>query len=151
MLITHKLLQTESMPRQKWQSCCPTLIRWYISRLVCVFKVNKFWINVQVPLSILSLSWTGATLISCNTRGRLVTIPDPRGKKSRPTRLSNTELFPLLCYGTQWKQFSSVSSRTAGFYQRANINNAYWISDHIKNLNSYQKTWHQWISVTSYR
>ena len=30
------------------------------------------------------------------TRGLLVTIPEPRGRKSRPTMFSRTELFPLL-------------------------------------------------------
>jgi len=32
-----------------------------------------------------------------NTRGRRVTMPEPRGRKSRPTMFSSTELLPLLC------------------------------------------------------
>lgn len=51
----------------------------------------------KIPFSSFSLDFKGATFISCNTRGRLVTIPDPRGRKSRPTRPSSTELFPQLC------------------------------------------------------
>jgi len=35
--------------------------------------------------------------MSCSTSGRLVTTPVPRGRKSRPTRLSSTELLPELC------------------------------------------------------
>lgn len=50
-----------------------------------------------LPLSCVRLSSSGGTFTSCNTRGRRVTIPEPRGRKSRPTKLSNTELFPLLC------------------------------------------------------
>lgn len=36
------------------------------------------------------------TCMSCKTSGRLVTMPVPRGRKSLPTILSNTELFPEL-------------------------------------------------------
>lgn len=35
--------------------------------------------------------------ISCKTSGRRVTMPVPRGKKERPTKLSSTELLPELC------------------------------------------------------
>jgi hypothetical protein len=34
---------------------------------------------------------------SCNTSGRRVTIPVPRGRKSRPTTASSTDDFPELC------------------------------------------------------
>lgn len=64
--------------------------------------------NMLIPLSSFSLVFRGATLISCNTRGRRVTIPDPRGRRSRPTRLSSTELFPELCYTVE--PFLSSSS-----------------------------------------
>lgn len=37
--------------------------------------------------------------MSCKTRGLRVTMPEPLGRKSRPTRLSNTELLPEL-----WKK-----------------------------------------------
>jgi len=43
----------------------------------------------------ISLSSLGM-LTSCSNRGLRVTIPDPRGKKSRPTRFSRTELLPEL-------------------------------------------------------
>ena len=33
-------------------------------------------------------------------RGRRVTMPEPRGRKSLPTRLSSTELLPELCAPT---------------------------------------------------
>lgn len=36
-------------------------------------------------------------LYSCRTSGRRVTIPVPRGRKSRPTTFSSTLLFPELC------------------------------------------------------
>lgn len=42
---------------------------------------------------------------SCRIRGRRVTMPGPRGRKERPTRLSITELLPELC-GT--KNYLSV-------------------------------------------
>uniref|UniRef100_A0A0A8YU90 Uncharacterized protein n=1 Tax=Arundo donax TaxID=35708 RepID=A0A0A8YU90_ARUDO len=37
-----------------------------------------------------------SVLCSCSTRGLLVTIPDPRGRKSLPTMLSSTDDFPEL-------------------------------------------------------
>ncbi len=35
--------------------------------------------------------------MSCKTSGRRVTIPEPRGKKSRPTKFSKTDDFPADC------------------------------------------------------
>ena len=35
--------------------------------------------------------------MSCNTRGLLVTIPEPRGRKSLPTKFSSTEDLPADC------------------------------------------------------
>jgi len=43
----------------------------------------------------ISLSSLGM-LTNCSSRGRRVTIPEPRGRKSRPTRFSRTELLPEL-------------------------------------------------------
>mmetsp|Transcript_109038 Transcript_109038/g.170488 ORF Transcript_109038/g.170488 Transcript_109038/m.170488 type:complete len:209 (+) Transcript_109038:1727-2353(+) len=34
---------------------------------------------------------------SCSTNGRRVTMPEPRGRKSRPTKLSSTEVLPTDC------------------------------------------------------
>jgi len=47
-------------------------------------------------LSLCFLSNSGAIiLLSYKTNGHLVTIPDPRGKKSLPTIDSSTEDFPV--------------------------------------------------------
>lgn len=35
--------------------------------------------------------------LNCKIRGLRVTIPEPRGRKSRPTTFSKTLLLPLLC------------------------------------------------------
>ena len=54
--------------------------------------------NVKPPFSRVLISVSSfVTCISCRMRGLLVTMPVPRGRKSRPTRLSSTELFPALC------------------------------------------------------
>lgn len=37
---------------------------------------------------------------SCRTKGRRVTIPEPRGKKSLPTKFSKTDDLPADCEPT---------------------------------------------------
>lgn len=39
----------------------------------------------------------GSKCTKRSSRGRLVTTPEPRGRKSRPTIFSKSELFPLDC------------------------------------------------------
>lgn len=68
-----------------------------------VYRIQPWHICKLLPLSCLRLSSSGGTFTSCNTRGRRVTTPEPRGRKSRPTKLSNTELFPLL-----WKETEHI-------------------------------------------
>ena len=51
------------------------------------------WLGISFPYLIKGLLlsvWT-----SLSSRGLLVTTPDPRGRKSRPTMFSKSELFPL--------------------------------------------------------
>lgn len=43
-----------------------------------------------------SSAFGSSTFTSCSTSGRRVTMPVPRGRKSRPTTASRTELFPEL-------------------------------------------------------
>lgn len=50
-----------------------------------------------LPPSSFFLASPGSTWTSWRMRGRRVTIPVPRGRRSLPTRLSSTELLPLLC------------------------------------------------------
>mmetsp|Transcript_10194 Transcript_10194/g.25273 ORF Transcript_10194/g.25273 Transcript_10194/m.25273 type:complete len:215 (+) Transcript_10194:1375-2019(+) len=53
-----------------------------------------------------------ATCTSCSSSGRLVTIPEPRGRKSRPTRLSSTEDLPQLWLPTTtiWGSSGALTS-----------------------------------------
>lgn len=51
--------------------------------------------------------------MSCKMRGRRVTIPLPRGKKSRPTIFSSTDDFPEDCEPTTTFVFVSLHSRLA--------------------------------------
>ena len=48
------------------------------------------------------LDWASSGLMCTNwsISGRRVTMPVPRGRKSRPTRFSRTELLPVLCVPT---------------------------------------------------
>lgn len=58
-----------------------------------LLRLQAFWC---LPLSSFFLASPGSTWTSWRMRGRLVTIPVPRGSRSLPTRLSSTELLPLL-------------------------------------------------------
>lgn len=62
-----------------------------------------------VPFSsLVFLRSSGSTWTSWRMRGRRVTTPVPRGRRSLPTRASSTELFPLL-----WRQkHSTISNNT---------------------------------------
>lgn len=82
-----------------------------ISFFFCICSTDTSTDEQPLPFSCFLLSSRGGTCTSCNTRGRRVTMPDPRGKKSRPTRLSSTELFPLLC-GAHGRQASVRLSAT---------------------------------------
>lgn len=61
----------------------------------CLFDANR---KKQIPFSsqVFLLS-SGSTCTSWRIRGLRVTMPVPRGRRSLPTKLSSTELFPLLC------------------------------------------------------
>jgi hypothetical protein len=50
------------------------------------------------PNSPYSAAPWSSSFTSCSTRGRRVTMPVPRGRKSRPTTASSTELLPELCH-----------------------------------------------------
>lgn len=55
-------------------------------------------VKMMLPFSSLGFRRSsGSMCTSCRIRGRRVTMPVPRGRMSLPTRLSKTELFPLLC------------------------------------------------------
>lgn len=54
------------------------------------------WWSPCLPLSSFFLASAASTWTSWRMRGRLVTMPVPRGSRSLPTRLSSTELLPLL-------------------------------------------------------
>lgn len=55
-------------------------------------------VKMMLPFSsLVFLRSSGSMCTSCRMRGRRVTMPVPRGRMSLPTRLSKTELFPLLC------------------------------------------------------
>lgn len=64
-----------------------------ISGVLDLNTLEGFWC---LPLSSFFLASPGSTWTSWRMRGRLVTIPVPRGSRSLPTRLSSTELLPLL-------------------------------------------------------
>lgn len=59
---------------------------------------------------------SGSMCTSCRISGRRVTTPVPRGRMSLPTRLSKTELFPLLCrqYRQVYKQ--NIKSQECGMH-----------------------------------
>lgn len=59
-------------------------------------RLEGFWC---LPPSSFFLASPGSTWTSWRMSGRLVTTPVPRGSRSLPTRLSSTELLPLL-----WRQ-----------------------------------------------
>ncbi len=57
-------------------------------------QIEKKQIPFSSPVFLLS---SGSTFTSWRMRGLRVTMPVPRGRRSLPTKLSSTELFPLLC------------------------------------------------------
>lgn len=71
--------------------CLDTVILSFFSVLVSQMQA------LYPPPSSFFLASPGSTWTSWRMRGRLVTTPVPLGSKSLPTRLSSTELFPLLC------------------------------------------------------
>lgn len=74
-----------------------------ISGVLGLNTLEGFW---SLPLSSFFLASPGSTWTSWRMRGRLVTIPVPRGSRSLPTRLSSTELLPLL-----WRHKQHMVSR----------------------------------------
>ena len=76
--------------------------------LVVIFCCTSTLVNIKEMEFLYSLPscWTRSSLSSfltcrsCRIVGRLVTMPVPLGRKSRPTKLSITELLPELC--THW-------------------------------------------------
>lgn len=58
-----------------------------------------------------SLVEDAARLMSWRTRGRRVTMPVPRGRKSRPTMFSSTDDLPLDCEPT-----TTIWGRSMGFW-----------------------------------
>lgn len=84
--------------------CLDTVILSFFSVLVSQMQA------LYPPPSSFFLASPGSTWTSWRMRGRLVTTPVPLGSKSLPTRLSSTELFPLLCWQRtyiQWVQWQS--------------------------------------------
>lgn len=61
------------------------------------YKFEKKGIIMLPFSSVVFLRSSASMCTSCRMRGRRVTMPVPRGRMSLPTRLSKTELFPLLC------------------------------------------------------
>ena len=74
--------------------------------------VSKHQIQWYIPPpSVVLVSWSSTgQYTNCRTSGLRVTTPVPRGKKSRPTRASNTELFPELCR-KKWNECEQKSSK----------------------------------------
>lgn len=75
---------------------------------------HKFEKQVMIMLpfsSVVFLRSSGSMCTSCRMRGRRVMMPVPRGRMSLPTRLSKTELFPLLC---REKSINVVNKDTSG-------------------------------------
>lgn len=62
----------------------------------CFEALRPHGCHLYLPLSSFFLASPGSTWTSWRMRGRRVTMPVPRGSRSLPTRLSSTELFPLL-------------------------------------------------------
>ena len=51
-------------------------------------------VSLPLPFLCRNSAYSVVELISWRMRGRRVTMPDPRGRKSRPTKFSSTLLFP---------------------------------------------------------
>mmetsp|Transcript_4795 Transcript_4795/g.30409 ORF Transcript_4795/g.30409 Transcript_4795/m.30409 type:complete len:225 (-) Transcript_4795:253-927(-) len=68
-----------------------------VSSSISSLTASKSWNTSPLRWRNSARSFPPSVLMSWSTSGLRVTIPDPLGKKSRPTTLSRTLLFPLLC------------------------------------------------------
>ena len=98
-----------------------------ISRLTSWNSVNlrlgKWWnsahsgcVATAADVCASGVSSSVGTLMSCRMRGRRVTIPLPRGRKSRPTMFSSTDDLPDDCEPTTTlkEKISSTLNRNMG-------------------------------------